>query len=80
MDLSITELGTDLIFVNDLKINAKHILDSEVGEFKNYPLLYLGKSVFVNHKQTSLYINNKIKEALDYDNIIEQDVIVSENE
>lgn len=79
MDIDITKTGdTDILFTNDIKINAKHILDSEAGEFKNYPLLYLGKSYFINKKARDGFDELKIKQALDYDNIKLKDIKIDE--
>ena len=68
MDIRIDDITTDILFTDDEKINAEHILQSYVGEFKQYPDLGLGHNVFVNTKEGSVD-RSLIEIALDQDNL-----------
>lgn len=73
MDIRIDDITTDILFTDDEKINAEHILQSYVGEFKQYPDLGLGHNVFVNAKE-GVVDQNLVELALDQDNLSAEDI------
>ena len=66
MDLDLKHIGADILFTDDLTLNAEHILFAYKGEFKNYAELGLGRYTF-NHSK--VVDENLIKSALAYDGI-----------
>ena len=63
----------DINLIDDIKQNVEIILNSNIGEFKQYPKLGLGKEYFLFDNKPDI---KKVKAALDYDNIEYENIAV----